>query len=108
MEGVFRPTAETSGIAEWPDDFHELHERSGPSVREDDWQGLRVLRPHMQEMNSEAVDSRAELREGVGPSLEAAPVVLVAPVGDQRLGLVHGNTLRPVAHGCSLRPPRRR
>src|SRR6476469_5216199 len=105
MEGVFRPTAETSGIAEWPDDFHELHERSGPSVREDDWQGPGVLRPHMQKMNSEAVDSRPELGEGVDARLEAAPVVLVAPIGDQRAGCVQGNALRPVADGFSVRPP---
>src|SRR6478736_766758 len=102
MEGVFRPTAETSGIAEWPDDFYELHERSGPSVREDDWQGLRVLRPHMQEMNSEAVDSCAELGEGVGARLEAVPSVLVTRVGEQRVGFVQGNALRPVADGFSV------
>ncbi len=53
----------------------------------------------MDEVKAEPVDLGAVLREGVDASLEPAPVILVAPVGDQRLSLLEGYALRPVADG---------
>src|SRR5580692_8152037 len=57
-------------------------------------------------MNAHPVDLGPVLREGVDASLKAAPVILVAPVGNERLSLLEGNALRPVADGFPLRPAR--
>src|SRR5437899_978292 len=108
MERVLRLPPVAGGIAERPDDLHELHERSRPSVRENDGQRVPVRGAHVDEVNAEPVDLGAVLREGVQASLELAPVVLVAPVGDQRLSLLERYALRPVTHGFPLRPPRGR
>src|ERR1700741_2632521 len=55
-------------------------------------------------MNSNPVDLRPVLREGVDASLKAAPVILVAPVGNERLSLLKRDALRPVADRFPLRP----
>src|SRR4029077_9593219 len=96
------------GIAERADDLHELHNRPRPSVRENDRQRVPLRRAHVNEMNANPIDLGPVLREGVDASLKAAPVILVAPVGDKRLSLPEGDTLRPVADGFPLRPPRGR
>src|SRR6476620_2500506 len=59
-------------------------------------------------MNANPVDLGPVLREGVDASLKAAPVILVAPIPNERLGLLEGDALRPVAGGFPLRPPRGR
>src|ERR1700758_2090023 len=56
-------------------------------------------------MNANPVDLSTVLREGVEASLEPAPVVLVAPIGDQRLSLLEGYALRPVTDSFPFRPP---
>src|SRR5579862_7876565 len=56
-------------------------------------------------MNANPVDLSTVLREGVEASLEPAPVVLVGPIGDQRLSLLEGYVLRPVTVGFPLPPP---
>src|SRR4029077_11534395 len=108
MERVFRPPPVARRIAERPDDLHELHNRSRPSVRENDRQRVPVRGAHMDEVNAEPVDLGAVLWEGVEADLEPAPVVLVAPVGDQRLSLLERYALRPVTDGFPLRRPRGR
>src|SRR5713226_2250170 len=108
VERVFRPSAVTGGIAERADDLHELHDRSRPSVSENDRQRVLLRGAHVDEMNADPVNLGPVLREGVDTSLKAAPVILVAPVGNERLGLLKGDALRPVADGFPLRPPRRR
>ncbi len=95
MERVFRPPPVAGGIAERPNDLHELHDRSRPSVGENDRQRVPVRGAHVDEVNAEPVDLGAVLWEGV-----------VAPVGDQRLSLLEGYALRPVTDGFPLRPPR--
>jgi hypothetical protein len=77
-------------------------------VRENDRQRVLLRRAHVDEMNANPVDLRPVLREGVDASLKAAPVILVAPVRNERLGLLEGDALRPVADGFALRPPRGR
>src|SRR5260370_3790921 len=105
MTRVASPPAVARGIGERPDDLHELHDRSRPSVRENDRQRVPVRGAHVDEVNAEPVDLGAVLWEGVEASLEPAPVVLVAPIGDQRLSLLEGYALRPVTDGFPLRPP---
>src|SRR4029077_16023342 len=108
MERVLLPSPVPGGIAERADDLHELHDRSRPSVRENDRERVPVRRAHVDEVNAEPVDLGAVLWKGVEASLEPAPVVLVSPVGDQRLSLLEGYALRPVTDGFPLRPPRGR
>ena len=62
----------------------------------------------MDEMNANPVDLGPVLREAVDASLKAAPVIFIAPVRNERLGLLEGDVLRPVADGFALRPPRGR
>src|SRR5579864_3423601 len=59
-------------------------------------------------MNANPVDLGPVLREGVDASLKAAPVILVTPVGNERLRLLEGDALRPVTDGFPPRPPRGR
>ena len=47
------------------DDLQLLDDRSGPTVRDDDWQRLRVLRANVDEMNVHAINLGQELRQGV-------------------------------------------
>src|SRR5580704_1082466 len=108
MERVLRPSPVAGGIAERADDLHELNDRSRPSVRENDRQRVLLRGTHMDEMNANPVNLGAVLWEGVEASLEPVPVVLVAPVSDQRLSLLEGYALRPVTDGFPLRPPRGR
>src|SRR5262249_11945096 len=105
MERILRPSPVAGGIAERADDLHELYDRSRPSVRENDRQRVLLRGTHMDEMNANPVDLSPVLREGVDASLKAAPVILVAPVSNERLTLLEGDALRPVAVGFPLRPP---
>src|SRR5690349_21172908 len=107
-ERVLRPSPVPGGVAERADELHELPDRSRPSVRENDRQRVPVRGAHVDEVNAEPVDLGAVLWEGVEASLEPVPVVLVAPVSDQRLSLLEGYALRPVTDGFPLRPPRGR
>ena len=52
----------------------------------------------MDEVNAEPVDLGAVLWEGVEASLEPVPVVLVAPISDQRLSLLEGYSSTPELH----------
>src|SRR5258706_3189928 len=106
MERVLRPSPVTDGVGERADDFHELHDRHRLSVRENDRQRVLLRGAHMYEMNPNPVDLRPVLREGVDASLKAAPVILVAPVGKERLSLLEGDALRPVPDGFPLWQPR--
>src|SRR2546425_12677335 len=108
MERVLRHSPVAGGIAEWADDLHELHDRSRPSVRENDRRRVLLRGAHVDEMNATPVDLGPVWGEGVDASLKAAPVILVPPVANERLSLLEGDALRPVANGFPLRPPRRR
>jgi hypothetical protein len=91
-------------VGQRPQNFEEFHHRSRPPVSHDDRQRVRFFRPRVEEMNSEAVDLRAELRHGVQALLEAAHVVTGSPVVDERLHLRQGHALGPVADGLLARP----
>src|SRR5260370_34868579 len=108
MERVLGPSPVAYGIADGADDLKELHDRSRPSVRENDRQRVLPRGAHVDEMNASPVDLGPVLREGVEASLKTAPVILGAPVGNERLSLLEGDALRPVADGFPLRPPRGR
>src|SRR5260221_13949065 len=108
MERVLRPSPVAGGIGERADDLHDLPDRSGPSVRENDRQRVLLRGAQVDEMNANPIDLGSVLGEGVNASLKAAPVILVAPVGNERLSLLEWDALRPVADGFPLRPARGR
>src|SRR5260370_8850220 len=51
LERVLRPSPVAGGIAERADDLHELHDRSRPSVRENDRQRVPARGADVDEMN---------------------------------------------------------
>src|SRR5262249_20293830 len=82
-------------------------DRARPAMRDQQWQGMRVARLDVDEVDVETVEPRLELRKRVELRFRLAPVVLVAPVGDQRLQLRELNTLRLIGDGLLVRPARR-
>src|SRR6267143_3030269 len=85
----------SSWIGQRTDDLDLLDNRARPSVRDDQRKRLRILRTHMDEMNVEPIDRRHELRQGVEPGFDPAPVVIGSPIACE---CAHGRELH--ALGC--------
>ena len=81
IEGVLGIAAMRSRVGQRHDDVLEVPERPGPSVVQDNGNGLGSLAAHMNEMDRHAVDLCAELREAVDLRFLRAPVETVLPVG---------------------------
>src|SRR4029450_3612693 len=73
---------------------------------EDNRQRVRMFRWYVNEMNVETIDLGAELWEPIQSFLAAPPVVIGAPVLDERAQFVEGNAFRPVVSRLALRPTR--
>ena len=95
-------------IGERRDDLEQFQGRARPAVRHDQWQRIRMTRANMDELNVQPVDGRDELRQRVQRRLCLAPVVVRAPVVDERLELRQLHPLRLIADRFALRPPCRR
>jgi hypothetical protein len=67
-------------VGQWPDDFEKLDDRAWPAVRDDERQGIGVLRADVEEVDAETVDDGAELRQRVQSRLGCPPVVPLGPV----------------------------
>ena len=80
MESVGCTGAMCRGIGEWLDDLQLLDDRAGPPVRDDERQGIVILRANVYVMNVEPIDLGDELREGVQSRLALAPIVFGRPV----------------------------
>ena len=106
VKGVLRLAAEGCRIGERRNDFVKFDDRSRPAVGEDDRQRVRVFRPRMDEVDVQAVDLGAELREGINPRFALAPIISVAPIGHQRLKPRERHTLGPIIYRLAFRPPR--
>ena len=85
VEGVLGPSAVRGRVGERADDAEQLDDRARPAVRHDQRQGVLVLRPHVDEVDIDAVDVGRVLRQGVQLRLERAPVVIGRPVAGQLL-----------------------
>ena len=70
VEGVRRRPAVCRGIGQRIDDLQLLDDRAGPTVRDDQRQGIWEFRPNVDELNVEPVDRGHELREGIQPRLD--------------------------------------
>ena len=75
VERVGRVAAVRDRIGERPDHLQELDDRSRPAVGHHQRQRVGLRRAHVEEVDAEAVDRRAELRERVELRLGPPPVV---------------------------------
>jgi hypothetical protein len=105
MEGVRGAAAMGRWIGEWLDDLELLDDRTGPAVRDDERQGVFVLRPDVDEVDVQVVDLGDEIRDGVEPRLDLAPVVVGLPVAQNLLDGLERYTLRIIGDGFLLGQP---
>ena len=93
IEGVGRIASVTGWIGEQGNELVEAIERVGPAMREQERQGVRPLAPLVNEVNTQAVDLRAKLRELVEFRLLHSPVEVMLPIAYQ---LLSEYTLKPL------------
>src|SRR5881396_2455281 len=80
MESVRCLAAMRCGIDERVDNLQLLDDRAGPSMRNDDRQGIFMFRTNVNEMYVQPVDLGDEIRQGVQSRLDLAPIVLRRPI----------------------------
>ena len=85
VERILRAAAMCDGVGQRSDDLQELDDRSGPAVRDDDGQSIRLGRALVDEVNIQAVDFGLVVVECVQLSFLLAPVVFILPVGHELL-----------------------
>src|SRR5690242_14739176 len=90
MKSIRGARAVCRGICQWLDNLELLHDRTGPSVRHDEWQRLFMLRTNVNEMNVQAIDLGHELRQRVQSCFALAQVVVCAPIARE---FSHGREL---------------
>jgi hypothetical protein len=82
-EGIGRITTEARGLRQARDQIKDLEDRAGPAMREQQRHRRRAFAGGMQEVQIDAVQRHAELREGIGRRLLCAPVEPVLPIAEQ-------------------------
>jgi hypothetical protein len=108
VEGILGLATVRGRIRQRTDRVEQLHDRAGPSVGHDQRQCIRVRRPHVDEVDVDAVDLRGELRMRVQPPLEATEVVPGRPVASEFLHRGQLDTLRSIGDQLLGGPARRR
>ena len=87
VKGIRRIATIGRWIGQWTDDFLHIPECPWPAVIDDERGGRRSaynpLPLHMDEMDGNIVDHRAEMRKGIHRGFVGAPVVVVDPIIDQ-------------------------
>src|SRR5712671_4766114 len=73
-------------------------------MREYDGQGVLVLRSDVNEMNAETVNLRTELRQPIQRALDTTPIVVSAPVFNERLCFGERYPLGPIRYRFLVRP----
>src|SRR5580704_15772507 len=86
------------------DDLQKLNDRSWPAVRDDDGQRVGMLRFDVNEVDSEAIEVRAKLWQRIQRTLDTTPVVMSAPVVDERPCFCERHTLGPFRYCFLVRP----
>ena len=104
FERVGRGPAVCSGVGQRTDHLQLLDDRTGPAVGDDDRQGVRVLRLHVDEVDVEPVDVRDEIGIGEDLRLGAAPIVTVRPMIGELLHCREPDALRVVVHRLPVGP----
>jgi hypothetical protein len=92
-------------VDERVDDLQLLDNRARPSVRDDDRQGILMLRANVNEMNVQPVDLGDEVRQGVQPRFDLAPFVFRRPIASEFLDGRERHALRCIRF--PVRPPGR-
>ena len=87
------------GIDQGIDDLQLLDDRTRPSVRNDDRQRIFMLRTGVNEVDVQPVDLGDEMRQGVHPRFDLAPVVFRRPVAGELLDRGELHALRKVGDG---------
>ena len=87
-------------------DLQLLDHRTGPTVRDDERQGIRVTRSYANEVNVDPVDLSHEHWQRVESCLHLAPVVIAPPVADDLLEFLELIALRAIRGGLLIRSPR--
>src|SRR5258708_34627688 len=87
------------------DDLDELDDRSWPAMSKYDWQGIRVLRSHVNEVNPETVNLRPKPWQPIESALYTTPIVASAPVFNEGLCFGQRRTLGPIRYRFLVRPP---
>jgi hypothetical protein len=95
-------------VCERFDHLQQLDDRARPAVRHEQRYGLIVRRADVRELDVQPVDLGDELGQLVELSLDLAPVVVGAPVLDERPELRQLDTLGPISDGLGVGPPCRR
>ena len=104
MERIRCVAAVRGGIGQRIDNLHLFDDRAGPSVSNNQRQGIFVFRTDVNEMNVQPVDLGEELRQGVQFCFDLAPVVLGRPITRERLGGRELYALRRIRDGFSFGP----
>ena len=99
MESVRGGAAVRGRIDQRIDDLQLLDDRARPAVRDDDRQRIRMLRTDVDEVDVQPVDLGDEVRQGVHPGLDLAPVVFRRPVARELLDRRELHALRKVGDG---------
>jgi hypothetical protein len=85
------------------DDLHLFGDRTGPSVRDDQRQGIFMLGPDVDEVDVQPVDFSDEIRHGVETRLHVSPVIAGPPVAQKLLDGLERDALRVVGDSLLLR-----
>jgi hypothetical protein len=93
-------------ICERADHVEQFDDRAGPAVRHDQRQCVLALRPDVDEVDVDSVDLGYELRQGVEPRLDLAPVIVAGPVARELLNRVQLHALRPILDEFVVWPAR--
>src|ERR1700704_4592645 len=107
MERVRCARSVSGGVGERIDDLELLDDRTGPPVRDDEWQGVLVLGADVDEMNVQAVDLGDEVRLAFPLRLPTGPLAVRFPGVRELLHHLERDPLRIVCHRLALRPPGR-
>ena len=91
------------GVGERLDDLELLDHRTRPAVRDDQWQRVFMLGPDVDEVDVQPVDFGDEVRYGVEPLLDLAPVILGLPVAQNLLDGLERHALREIGDRLLLR-----
>src|SRR5215510_9304098 len=75
-------------------------------MRQNHRQGVRMARPHVDEMDAEAIDRGLELRPAFELSFAASPRVICPPIGNELSKLAQRWPLFPALTGFMLGPAR--
>ena len=106
IESVLGAASVRGRVRERTDDLELLNDGSGPAVRDDDRERIRMTRTDVDEVNVHVIDRCHELRQGIELGLGFTPVVVRSPIPHQFLEFCELHALRLVIDRLPIRPSR--